>query len=96
MKNNKEKTHQIAGVFVFIFKKGKNVFSSHPFFFTLLKMRLTADLINNSPSYMNAVNDRELYLRNNKIQVIENLGASKASFIFLIIRIFINKKLGST
>ncbi|RKP10137.1 leucine-rich repeat-domain-containing protein, partial [Thamnocephalis sphaerospora] len=40
-------------------------------------MRLTADLIANSPSYMNAVRDRELYLRGNKIQAVENLGASR-------------------
>ncbi|KAI9598196.1 L domain-like protein [Syncephalis fuscata] len=40
-------------------------------------MRLTADLIADSPSFMNAVRDRELDLRNNKLQAIENLGASK-------------------
>ncbi|KAI8057882.1 L domain-like protein [Syncephalis plumigaleata] len=40
-------------------------------------MRLTADLIADSPSFMNAVHDRELDLRNNKLQAIENLGASK-------------------
>ncbi|KAL1924331.1 uncharacterized protein VTP21DRAFT_7366 [Calcarisporiella thermophila] len=40
-------------------------------------MRLTADLIQRSPNYINAVKDRELDLRGNKIPTIENLGVTK-------------------
>ncbi|KAK9237830.1 leucine-rich repeat-domain-containing protein [Lipomyces kononenkoae] len=40
-------------------------------------MKLTADLINNAPSYINPLNDRELSLRGHKIPVIENLGVTK-------------------
>jgi U2 small nuclear ribonucleoprotein A' len=38
--------------------------------------KLTVDLIANSPQFMNPVNDWELSLRGNKLQVIENLGAT--------------------
>ncbi|CDS11509.1 hypothetical protein LRAMOSA03772 [Lichtheimia ramosa] len=40
-------------------------------------MKLTTDLINESPSHINALKDRELVLRDLKIPVIENLGATK-------------------
>ncbi|KAI3863521.1 hypothetical protein MKW92_015389 [Papaver armeniacum] len=44
-------------------------------------VRLTADLIcNKSPHFFNAVADRELDLRGNKIAVIENLGATEDQF----------------
>ncbi|KAJ1876504.1 U2 snRNP complex subunit [Coemansia sp. RSA 1722] len=40
-------------------------------------MKLTADLISNSPTYINAVKDRELDLSNNNIPLIENLGVTR-------------------
>ncbi|KAG8527591.1 U2 snRNP complex subunit [Bacidia gigantensis] len=40
-------------------------------------MRLTADLIQSSLSYLNPLNDRELDLRGHKIPAIENLGVAK-------------------
>ncbi|KAL9103139.1 MAG: hypothetical protein Q9163_001783 [Psora crenata] len=40
-------------------------------------MRLTAELIQNSLSYLNPLNDRELDLRGHKIPAIENLGVAK-------------------
>eukprot|EP00850_Spirogloea_muscicola_P019245 SM000187S03862 [mRNA] locus=s187:64028:65688:+ [translate_table: standard] len=40
-------------------------------------VRLTADLILRSPQYFNAVRERELDLRGNKIVVVENLGATE-------------------
>ncbi|CAI5941706.1 unnamed protein product [Closterium sp. NIES-64] len=40
-------------------------------------VRLTADLILESPQYFNAVREREIDLRGNKIAVIENLGATE-------------------
>ncbi|KAI8388128.1 L domain-like protein [Radiomyces spectabilis] len=40
-------------------------------------MKLTTDLIANSPSRINPVKDRELVLRDLKIGAIENLGATK-------------------
>ncbi|KAJ2881247.1 U2 snRNP complex subunit [Coemansia aciculifera] len=40
-------------------------------------MKLTADLIASSPSYINAIKDRELDLSSNNIAVIENLGATR-------------------
>lgn len=43
-------------------------------------VRLTADLIWKSPHFFNAVADRELDLRGNKIAVIENLGATEDQF----------------
>jgi len=43
-------------------------------------MRLTADLILSSPSFLNPLGDRELSLRGNKISVIENLGATQDGF----------------
>ncbi|KAF5195106.1 U2 small nuclear ribonucleoprotein a [Thalictrum thalictroides] len=43
-------------------------------------VRLTADLIWKSPHFFNAVADRELDLRGNKISVIENLGATEDQF----------------
>ncbi|MED6145761.1 hypothetical protein PIB30_028214 [Stylosanthes scabra] len=43
-------------------------------------VRLTADLIWKSPHFFNAVKDRELDLRGNKIPVIENLGATEDQF----------------
>ncbi|XP_074280392.1 U2 small nuclear ribonucleoprotein A' [Silene latifolia] len=43
-------------------------------------VRLTADLIWKSPHFFNALKDRELDLRGNKIPVIENLGATEDQF----------------
>jgi len=43
-------------------------------------MRLTADLINRSPQVINAIKERELVLRGNKIPAIENLGATQDQF----------------
>ncbi|KAJ1797310.1 U2 snRNP complex subunit [Coemansia sp. RSA 2399] len=40
-------------------------------------MKLTADLIKNSPTYLNPIKDRELDLSNNHITLIENLGATR-------------------
>ncbi|KAF0933994.1 hypothetical protein E2562_021053 [Oryza meyeriana var. granulata] len=43
-------------------------------------VRLTADLIWKSPHFFNAVKDRELDIRGNKIAIIENLGATEDQF----------------
>ncbi|XP_059448149.1 U2 small nuclear ribonucleoprotein A' [Corylus avellana] len=43
-------------------------------------VRLTAELIWKSPHFFNAVRERELDLRGNKISVIENLGATEDQF----------------
>lgn len=43
-------------------------------------VRLTADLIWKSPHFFNAIKERELDLRGNKIAVIENLGATEDQF----------------
>uniref|UniRef100_A0ACD5XAH3 Uncharacterized protein n=1 Tax=Avena sativa TaxID=4498 RepID=A0ACD5XAH3_AVESA len=43
-------------------------------------VRLNADLIWKSPHFFNAVKERELDLRSNKIAVIENLGATEDQF----------------
>lgn len=43
-------------------------------------MRLTADLIWKSPHFFNAIRERELDLRGNKIPVIENMGATEDQF----------------
>eukprot|EP00056_Hartaetosiga_gracilis_P021978 m.27528 g.27528 ORF g.27528 m.27528 type:complete len:248 (-) comp9367_c0_seq1:63-806(-) len=43
-------------------------------------MRLTADLVMNSPQFTNTLSQRELDLRENKIGVIENLGATLDQF----------------
>ncbi|KAG2706325.1 hypothetical protein I3843_05G088300 [Carya illinoinensis] len=43
-------------------------------------VRLTADLIWKSPHFFNAVKERELDLRGNKIAVIENVGATEDQF----------------
>ncbi|KAG6781312.1 hypothetical protein POTOM_014206 [Populus tomentosa] len=51
-------------------------------------VRLTADLIWKSPHFFNAIKERELDLRGNKIPVIENLGATEfndSGFAFAII-----------
>nr|GFC70999.1 U2 small nuclear ribonucleoprotein A' [Tanacetum cinerariifolium] len=40
-------------------------------------VRLNADLIWKSPHFFNALRERELDLRGNKIPVIENLGATE-------------------
>ncbi|KAI9726766.1 MAG: U2 snRNP complex subunit [Chrysothrix sp. TS-e1954] len=40
-------------------------------------MRLTADLVNSSLSYLNPLKERELLLRGHKIPAIENLGVAK-------------------
>ncbi|KAI9686193.1 MAG: U2 snRNP complex subunit [Bathelium mastoideum] len=42
-------------------------------------MRLSADLIHNSLSYLNPLKERELDLRGHKIPAIENLGVAKVS-----------------
>ncbi|KAJ7010229.1 hypothetical protein NC653_000845 [Populus alba x Populus x berolinensis] len=46
-------------------------------------VRLTADLIWKSPHFFNAIKERELDLRGNKIPVIENLGATEFSVAFI-------------
>ncbi|GAB4845819.1 hypothetical protein Ancab_039228 [Ancistrocladus abbreviatus] len=43
-------------------------------------VRLTADLIWKSPHFFNAIRERELDLRGNKIAVVENLGATEDQF----------------
>lgn len=43
-------------------------------------VRLTADLIWKSPHFFNAVRERELDLRGNKMAVIENVGATEDQF----------------
>jgi len=43
-------------------------------------MRLNADMIARSPAFFNAMKDRELDLRGNKISVIENLAATQDQF----------------
>ncbi|KAF8762364.1 hypothetical protein HU200_009543 [Digitaria exilis] len=43
-------------------------------------VRLTADLIWKSPHFFNAIKERELDLRGNKIAVVENLGATEDQF----------------
>ncbi|KAL5207633.1 hypothetical protein ABZP36_032068 [Zizania latifolia] len=43
-------------------------------------VRLNADLIWKSPHFFNAIKERELDLRGNKIAVIENLGATEDQF----------------
>jgi len=43
-------------------------------------MRLTAEVIQRAPTYLNPVKERELDLRACKIAVIENLGATKDQF----------------
>lgn len=43
-------------------------------------VRLTADLIWKSPHFFNALRERELDLRGNKIAVIENVGATEDQF----------------
>lgn len=43
-------------------------------------VRLTADLIWKSPHFFNAIKERELDLRGNKIAVIENIGATEDQF----------------
>lgn len=43
-------------------------------------VRLTVDLIDQSAQFKNPVNDREIDLRDNKIQQIENLGATQDLF----------------
>ena len=42
-------------------------------------VKLTTDLIEQSPQYTNPLKDREIDLRGNKISVIENLGATLVS-----------------
>ncbi|KAL3818453.1 hypothetical protein ACJIZ3_004358 [Penstemon smallii] len=43
-------------------------------------VRITADLIWKSPHFFNALRERELDLRGNKISVIENIGATEDQF----------------
>ncbi|XP_020699502.1 U2 small nuclear ribonucleoprotein A' [Dendrobium catenatum] len=43
-------------------------------------VRVTADLIWKSPHFFNAIKERELDLRGNKIAVIENIGATEDQF----------------
>ncbi|XP_073125998.1 U2 small nuclear ribonucleoprotein A' [Henckelia pumila] len=43
-------------------------------------VRLTADLIWKSPHFFNAIRERELDLRGNKMAVIENIGATEDQF----------------
>lgn len=43
-------------------------------------VRLTVDLIENSPQFMNPLKQRELDVRGNKLSMIENLGATEDQF----------------
>jgi len=43
-------------------------------------MRLTSDLILRSAVFINTVNEREIDLRGNKLQIIENLGATQDEY----------------
>lgn len=43
-------------------------------------MRLTPELIQHAPQFLNPVNDRELDLRGHKIELIENLGVTRDTF----------------
>ncbi|XP_063931505.1 U2 small nuclear ribonucleoprotein A'-like [Zophobas morio] len=43
-------------------------------------MRITAELIEESPQFLNTLRDRELDLRGNKVSAIENLGATLDQF----------------
>lgn len=43
-------------------------------------VRLTVELIDNAPQFINTVRERELNLRGYKIPVIENMGVTKVSF----------------
>lgn len=53
--------------------------------FWIFKMvRLTIDLIENSPQYVNTLRDRELSLRACKIPVLENVGATMVCVKFII------------
>jgi len=47
-------------------------------------MRLTPELVHQSPQFLNPVGDRELDLRGHKIAVIENLGVTKVSINFFV------------
>lgn len=43
-------------------------------------VRITADLVRESPQFLNPLTQRELDLRSNKIPIIENLGATLDQF----------------
>ena len=45
-------------------------------------VKLTADLIEESPQYTNPLREREIDLRGNKLSVIENLGATLVNYLF--------------
>lgn len=49
-------------------------------------VRLSVETLRSAPQYINTLNDRELQLRNYKIPVIENLGATRVSSFFSSIR----------
>ena len=63
-------------VLVMIFAPG---FIDHPgkYELTVAMVRLTSELIQKAPSYINPLKDRELDLRGNRIPQIENLAVSK-------------------
>lgn len=46
-------------------------------------VKLTADLIEESPQYTNPLREREIDLRGNKLSVIENLGATLVNLFFV-------------
>lgn len=48
-------------------------------------VRLTTDLIDSSPQYINTLRDRELSLRACKIPVLENVGATMVRFQFMFV-----------
>ncbi|CAG8542949.1 10585_t:CDS:2 [Ambispora leptoticha] len=62
---------------VYIFAGDWHRATRAPFHQFFLTMKLTPELIERSSSYINAVKDRELDLRGNKIPTIENLGVTK-------------------
>ncbi|CAL9060538.1 unnamed protein product [Musa banksii] len=49
-------------------------------------VRLTADLIWKSPHFFNAIKERELDLRGNKIAVMENLGATEYNCCYVSLK----------
>ncbi|PQE26293.1 U2 small nuclear ribonucleo A protein [Rutstroemia sp. NJR-2017a BBW] len=51
-------------------------------------MRLTAELIQNSLSYLNPLKERELDLRGHKIPAVENLGVAGVSLPFFFPLVF--------
>jgi hypothetical protein len=58
-------------------KINKNLKKNNQILLANCSMRLTPELINISPQFVNPLQERELDLRGNKIALIENLGVTK-------------------